>query len=79
MPQVSKSLVSWNGVGQEFVTVCKWMKGLPANFPIIYAEVWVGGEGISIGQYFDFSSLSRRLLIFFPFPVAIYERHVTLI
>ena len=27
------------------MTVCKWMKGLLSVFPMIYAEVWVGGGG----------------------------------
>ena len=49
VPRLSKYLVLCNGIGQEFVTVFKWMKGLPTSFPIIYSEVWVGGSS-GIGQ-----------------------------
>ena len=38
--------------------VCKWMKGLPASFPMISYEVWV----------VEVPVVSVVILVFLPFP-----------
>ena len=60
------------------MTVFKCTKGLPASFPMISTEVWVGGGHWYWSEFWFLLSFQAFNDIYFSFPVAISEYHVTL-
>ena len=60
------------------MTYFEWMKDLPASFPMIYFEVWVGGGQWYWSVFWFLFPLWALTDVSITFPVAIYYRHVTL-